>query len=291
MNIINDEMNIKDIDYTHYVKDKKTSTIKITKATNCSYPKKWIENNDAVDPTIKKHGAENIRPIVFWCDNNFKFTAYSIIAGSAVEEEVKHLPRGKSDPKPLADGKIVMFFNVGYYTAAFEDVTALDDPHSAIMARLQEKKAVVAVQRGPGPKYSLLDQPAPVFDPIMFDKNKVKLNLDDLEGKVWVMVSFASWCEPCQRLLASLSKVRKSSEAIWVAVNYDDQNKATKTTELAEGIFDYLLYDKNKDIATHYQITGLPHVLVINKEGIIRYRLFGTGNLDATMKEIASFVK
>ena len=290
-----DEMDIQDIELTHYLKDKNNSSIKINKHSNCHYPKEFLKSyrKDKDMSGIIKHGEYDVREIIFWCDNDVKFNAYKILTGSDFERALTNIQRTKSDPTPLSDGKFVMFNAIGNTTITYEDVTHLGDPHTAIMARLEKmiQDVIPALPNGSGPAYNLINQPAPDFTPTMFDKKKPELKMENLKGHVWVMVNFASWCKPCQPFLDSLSKIKKTSSAIWIGVNYDANTDQTlNKIEFKEDMFDYLLHDPDKNIATQYQISGLPFVLIVNKEGIIRYRTFGNSKLDRSMNEMTSVI-
>ncbi len=295
--IINEERDIQDIALTYYEKDKETSEIKITKASNCYYPKEFIKTyrkDKSLSGNIK-HDKFDAIEIFFWCDNDVKFSAIQIIPGSKLEEEFKKQQPGKFDQKQsLSNGEIVMFSSAGYFAMVYEDVSSIGDPYTAIMARLTlpQPKAMPEPPRASGLQYSLLNQQAPNFATTMLDRKQPNLIMQNLNGKVWIMVSFASWCEPCLTLLKSLSEIKNASNAIWVGVNYDeDKDKTEQTMKLAENMFDYLLTDNDKTIANQYKISILPTVLIINKEGIIRYHMLGNNNLDQTMKDITEFIK
>ena len=127
LNIKNNEMDIQDISLTNYSKDEKTLEIKVTKETNCFYPKGFFkdERKDKALSGIIKHEQYDVREITFWCDNEVEFNAKKLIPGSKLETKLQDLPREKSNVKPLANGKPVMIYTVGYFVMTYEDVTSL----------------------------------------------------------------------------------------------------------------------------------------------------------------------
>jgi len=299
LHINNGKMDIQNISLTHYLKDPDKSSIKVTKKSDCYYSKEFLKSyqkSKNESGIIKKNGFD-VREITFWCGNNERFLAYKIIPKSPYEKKVHGIKRGGSDTKPLIDSKMVMFNVVGYGVITYEDVTSLGDPSEAIMARLKKNKpeAVIELERqlpkGSGPTYSLLNKIAPEFTPVMLDEKGPVLKMNNLRDKVWVMVHYASWCDPCQLFLESLSRAKESSNAVWVGVNYDTDEDKTNKMVFSNDLFDYLLVDTNKEIATKYQLKGLPFIIIVSRQGTIRYKAFGISQLNNLVNEVTDSIE
>ena len=299
LHINNGKMDIQDMSLTHYLKDPDKSSIKVTKKSDCYYSKEFLKSyqkNKNESGIIKKNGFD-VREIIFWCGNNERFLAYKIIPESPYEKKLRSIKPTDSNTKPLIDSKIVMFNVVGYGVITYEDVTSLGDPSEAIMARLEKNKPEAAIElerkfpKGSGPTYNLLNKTAPEFTPVMLDEKSSVLKINNLRDKVWVMVHYASWCDPCQPLLESLSRAKESSSATWVGVNYDTEEDKTNKMVFSNDLFDYLLADTNKEIATKYQLKGLPFIIIVSRQGIIRYKAFGISDLNKLVNEVTDSIE
>jgi thiol-disulfide isomerase/thioredoxin len=92
----------------------------------------------------------------------------------------------------------------------------------------------------------------------------------DLRGRVVVLEFWATWCKPC---LASLPRMdaaakRWAGKAEVIAVNLDDAAAAAALFERA-GYAMKLVADDG-DTSLRYQVDVLPHVVVIDGEGVVR---------------------
>ena len=89
-----------------------------------------------------------------------------------------------------------------------------------------------------------------------------------------VIVSFwATWCKPCQSELEALKDLEDSwkNKVRIIAVSIDDARAMAKVKSLVKGKkwpFEVLL-DPNKELYKAFNISAIPHVLVINDKKVV----------------------
>lgn len=126
---------------------------------------------------------------------------------------------------------------------------------------------------------SLVDRPAPELDADGWLKGRVREGLPDLRGDVVVLVFFATWCEVCHR---ELPRIRRAVErwgdrgVLFVGVTDPDDPKVKEPVEFwvrrqEVGFFDVCL-DRGGDSWHPYLVTGLPAAVIIDREGVVRWR-------------------
>ncbi len=97
----------------------------------------------------------------------------------------------------------------------------------------------------------------------------------DLRGKVVVLEFWATWCKPCLLSLPALDAAarRWGDRVAAIAVNVDDRDQAAAI--FARAGYRLTLAADAGDAATRYQVDVLPHVVVIDRDGVVR--LVGDG--------------
>ena len=98
----------------------------------------------------------------------------------------------------------------------------------------------------------------------------------DLRGQIVVLEFWATWCKPCLQSLPRMdAAARRWGERVTVlAVNVDDGEKAASMFGEA-GWRGLTLVGDDGEAASRYQVDVLPHVVVIDRAGVVR--LVGQG--------------
>ena len=135
---------------------------------------------------------------------------------------------------------------------------------------------------------------APDFTANDIQGNSVKLS--DLKGKIVVLDFWASWCIPCKKSMPHLIELYnqyKDTSFTIIGVNVDTEMKKLREFEsdLNTDIPFTLIFDKDSQIPPLYEVEGMPTTVVINKEGIIKYKEVGyttelKDKLDKTIAEL-----
>lgn len=122
--------------------------------------------------------------------------------------------------------------------------------------------------------------PAPDFELASIDgKSTVKLSA--LKGKVVFLDFWASWCGPCQRALPGTEALYQKFKArglVVLGINIEGNKAKAKANAAQLGLtFPNLAaegtrgkYDWDAVQIRDYQVTGIPHGVLIDKKGVIR---------------------
>ena len=116
-------------------------------------------------------------------------------------------------------------------------------------------------------------------------------------GKVVVVTFWASWCGYCRKelpVLAGLQDAAGKARLEVVAVNYhDDRDAYLAIARKLKDVQLTLTFDASGHIGEAYGVHGLPHLLIIGKDGRVAYQDVGYGEeslqeiVDAVNKELA----
>jgi thiol-disulfide isomerase/thioredoxin len=123
---------------------------------------------------------------------------------------------------------------------------------------------------GPG---GLVGEPAPSIDLETLSARHFKLA--DHLGKDVVMIDFwALWCGPCIKelpLVAQVARQYRSRGLVFCAVELQD-GKQKVAAYLQREKFDLpVAFDDTGAVASAYHVQGIPLLLLIDKQGIVRF--------------------
>ena len=143
--------------------------------------------------------------------------------------------------------------------------------------------------RGGAPKkdHDLVGKPLPGF--VLQRLGGGTLSLDDIKGNVSVLNFWAIWCGPCLAELPVLARFAKETAANDVKViavhtpleHYPGITKeefpvvVRKPVSKYEDSFETVWDTREQNLCVRLGIESLPVTLVVDKEGIVRYRLVG----------------
>ena len=139
---------------------------------------------------------------------------------------------------------------------------------------------------------------APQFT--LFNIKGEEVSLNKLKGNVIFIDFWASWCGPCVASFPTMDKLikyykeRKDIVFLFINTMEGDGNSRIETikTVLNKYNLDFnVLMDIKKnesyEIASKFNITGLPSQFIIDKHGKVRFSLKGfDGNVDSMMEEL-----
>lgn len=94
----------------------------------------------------------------------------------------------------------------------------------------------------------------------------------DRAGKVTVIDFWATWCGPCRMAMPKLDKLQKESDDL-VVIGISDENENTVKTFLSRNKHGYAqAIDQTGSINNALKIQGIPHVVVLSSDGVIRWQ-------------------
>lgn len=135
---------------------------------------------------------------------------------------------------------------------------------------------------------------APSFN--VKDINGVRLSLNDFKGKNYVLIDFwASWCAPCREELPyikELYEMYKNKGFEIISVSKDEDLAKLKSAISKESISIWrqvAIIENDNSIEKKYFVNGIPHKVLIDKNGIIIGKWKGSGTKNK--KELQQMLK
>jgi len=119
-------------------------------------------------------------------------------------------------------------------------------------------------------------QAAPTFE--LPDLNGVPVRIADFRGRVVLLDFWATWCPTCKTTLSILEDFRKQYQdkgLVVVGVTTDKNVNEPATYLSANGFSNFTCLwgslDAARAVQALYEVTGIPHVFVIDRIGVIRF--------------------
>ncbi len=125
---------------------------------------------------------------------------------------------------------------------------------------------------------------APDFQLSNLDGQSVSLS--DFRGRPVLVNFWATWCGPCRYEMPFLQRIHEEQAAnglVVLGVNLGESPAEIREFMADFGLSFTMLLDSRQDVALTYNVRGIPTTLLIDEDGVIRYRKVGAF---ATMKEI-----
>jgi peroxiredoxin len=121
---------------------------------------------------------------------------------------------------------------------------------------------------------------APDFGLLSLRGDTVKLS--DYRGKAVFLNIWATWCPPCRKempAMGSLYQRLKGREFEMLAVSIDREGEKVIRPFVAKyGLTFPVLLDPDSKTYRLYGLTGIPETFLIDKNGVILYRIIGPEN-------------
>lgn len=107
----------------------------------------------------------------------------------------------------------------------------------------------------------------------MTDINGDPVKLSDLRGKIVVLDFWATWCGPCKRSMPLIDKYvreQKAEDVVVFSVNVWDRGTDVALNWWNQQNYSMGLLFGNRALTSAYGVQAIPHIVVIDAEGMIR---------------------
>jgi peroxiredoxin/outer membrane lipoprotein-sorting protein len=149
------------------------------------------------------------------------------------------------------------------------------------------ERAKEVAELTPLPEHAIPPKPDSPARATLAGKDAIAFSLKDLDGnqvdlqslkdKVVLLDFWASWCGPCVRELPHIEKLHrdfKDRGLVVLGVN-DDEAEVARAFLKKNGYTFTNLVDEGREVSMKYRVSGVPQVLIIGREGKIKWHKIG----------------
>ena len=138
----------------------------------------------------------------------------------------------------------------------------------------------------------LINKPAPAFSLQRLDDPAQIVSEKDLQGQVWILNVWASWCVSCLQEHPLLVEFAKDGSVPIYGLNYKDQKPQADAWLGKHGNpYRASLMDPDGKVGIDYGVYGVPETYVIDQQGIIRFKQIGPVDPGVLKDQITPLVK
>ncbi|MCS6899316.1 MAG: TlpA disulfide reductase family protein [Myxococcales bacterium] len=124
-------------------------------------------------------------------------------------------------------------------------------------------------------KHHLVGQMAPDFglEVVYNGPPNSKIRLSEFQGKPVLLDFWATWCGPCQAQAPILNRVAeryRERGLIVLGINTGDRPGLAPLFAAKKGLTYPILFDASHDVADTYDVTSLPTLVLVSKDGKVR---------------------
>ncbi|MBS2021502.1 MAG: TlpA family protein disulfide reductase [Deltaproteobacteria bacterium] len=114
----------------------------------------------------------------------------------------------------------------------------------------------------------------------LHDLDGHELAMGNLRGQIVILDFWATWCEPCRAGLPKTEALVRANAARGVqglAVSIDASAKDIPAFVAQEKLGLRVLHDPDGDEAQRLGAAGIPYLIILDREGYVRYANLGAG--------------
>ena len=116
---------------------------------------------------------------------------------------------------------------------------------------------------------SYINQKAPNIDSIKWITDQ-----PDMKDKFVLLDFWATWCKPCKDAIPHMNSYSSEFKDDMIVIGISEETEA-KVKSMKSPVMEYYsTLDTNSTLNTAYGIQGIPHVVLIDPEGIVRWEGF-----------------
>ena len=138
----------------------------------------------------------------------------------------------------------------------------------------------------------LIGKPAPTFRLAQLHDASKTIGPEDLRGQVWLLNVWASWCVTCRQEHPLLVEMMRQKIVPIYGLNYKDKRE-DGIAWLNQFGNPYVLaaHDIEGRAGINWGVYGVPETFLIDKAGIIRYKVIGAITPDVVQEKLIPLIK
>lgn len=137
----------------------------------------------------------------------------------------------------------------------------------------------------------LINQPIPAFSLVDVSDQKQVFTADDLHGHVSLLNVWATWCLTCRAEQPLLMDLARSNTVAIYGIDYkDDLTQAKQWLAQYGNPYRMLGFDADGKASINLGVYGTPETFVIDRNGVLRYKLIGQLTPTIWQKQIMPMV-
>jgi cytochrome c biogenesis protein CcmG, thiol:disulfide interchange protein DsbE len=137
-----------------------------------------------------------------------------------------------------------------------------------------------------------IGKPAPAFKLTQLHAPDKTIAPQDMQGQVWLLNVWASWCVSCRQEHPVLMDFAKANIVPIVGLNYKD-GREDGAGWLRQFGNPYVMsaFDNDGRVGIDYGVYGVPETFVIDKRGVIRMKYTGPLTREAIEEKLLPLIK
>jgi len=137
-----------------------------------------------------------------------------------------------------------------------------------------------------------IGKPAPAFSLPQLHQPQQQLAPGDMQGQVWLLNVWASWCAPCREEHPLLVTAARERQVPIVGLNYkDDPRNAQEWLRKLGDPYVGIGVDASGRVGIDYGVYGVPETFVIDKAGVVRFKHIGPMTPQVWERDVLPLVK
>jgi cytochrome c biogenesis protein CcmG, thiol:disulfide interchange protein DsbE len=137
-----------------------------------------------------------------------------------------------------------------------------------------------------------IGKPAPAFTLPQLHQPDKRLAAADLQGQVWLLNVWASWCVACRVEHPLLVELSKQNTVPIYGLNYkDDRRNALEWLRQFGDPYTASISDRDGRVGIDYGVYGVPETFVIDKAGVVRHKHIGPVTPEVWERDLLPLVR
>lgn len=116
---------------------------------------------------------------------------------------------------------------------------------------------------------------------------------EDFRGKVVILHFWTGGCSSCAEEMPAMEKLYKKYRTkglVILAVNVGQNMKIVKNLVKDADITYPVLLDPDKKMSESYDVIGVPRTYMVDRKGVIRYKILGSASSETLKKQLLSLL-